>query len=231
MYQCLRLLSLFSVALLSFSTVGAGVADLEQNPVTGYLESVGLTSAGVVHTVDPGPMGQKVMTVLDPSIGSDPRLSISAAGDTSVVWLDPTGSVFYRQRLLATTIWAPTLALSGIATASTVPAIATAGNGAWVAYETEVDGERTVALTEIIDNAEPFGQSTIAVVGGSQDLDLRVFQESGEVWVAWDDTTTQIAWSTLDPVSYVWSASQTLTYDPANKAGTYLVIRDLVVDP
>ena len=221
----------FSLLIFGFSGVSeANSTDIEQNPVTGHLESVGLDQEGfVVHVTDSGPMGKSVSVTVSTNSGADPRLSISDAGDTSIVWLDAFGTVFYRKHDLVTRTWTPVLTVTGGAVAGTTPAVAAGGTQAWVGYEVEDNGDRVIEEAEIIDSAEPFLKSTVDVVNGSQALDLRVFHEAGAVWIAWDDSLTQIVWSEMQSPG-VWSIPQTMTYDPSDKSAAYITIHDLVLD-
>lgn len=223
----------FSLLIVGFSGVSeATVTDIEQNPMTGDLESVGLNKQGfVVHVTDSGPMGQSVSVTVSTAAGLDPRLSISEGGDTSIVWIDASGAVFYRKHDLVTRTWTPVLTVTGGAVAGTTPAVTAGGTKAWVAYEVEDDGDRVIEEAEIIDSAEPFLKATVDVVNGSpQDLDLRVFHEDGVVWIAWDDSATQIAWSEVES-SGLWSIPGTITYDPLDKSAGYIAIQDIVLSP
>ena len=60
-------------------------------------------------------------------------------------------------------------------------------------------------------------------------LNLRVFHEAGAVWIAGDDSLTQIAWSKMQSPG-VWSIPQTMTYDPSDKSAAYISIHDLMLD-
>ena len=204
---------------------------IEQNPVTGFLESVGLDGRGaVVHVTDMGPMHGTVTVAVSSGEGSEPRLSISENGDTSVIWVDAGGNILYRKQEVFTQSWSSVLTVTSDAVAGTRAALVAAGDTAWVAYEVEDAGDREIEEAEIIDSAEPFLKSPVEIINGSQDADLRLFHEAGIVWVTWCDSATQIGWSEEDS-SGVWSIGQTMTFDPADPGPTYVAIQDAVLAP
>ena len=237
MYRARRLdaIALFwalTVTIVAFpGFLEANTTDMEANPQTGFLESVGLNQQGyVVHTTDPGPLGKTTSVTISTGVGLNPRLSISGSGNTSVVWTNSAGLVLYRKHDLMTRTWTGVESDADGAVVGTAPGLVAGDLNSWVAYEEEDNGDRVVSSVEIIDSAEPWAKSPVATVSGSQDLDLHVFQGEGAVWIVWDDSATQLAWSEKE-VSGLWSIPGTMTYDPANKAAGYLAIQDLVLDP
>jgi len=190
--------------------------DSELNPVSGKIETVDSSDdAGnydLRFVADPGGGCARSIFPLTTDALDDlaPRLTITAEGDTWVVWWrdGEIDSVLARKRTLATDSWSEEITVGDKLESGSRPEIVHDGSAAWVAYE--IDGpalETTIAVGVIHDDPDPVTtRETVDTTGYTGDRDLSIVFADGHLWVSWVDSATEVAWSEYDYATESWGA-------------------------
>jgi hypothetical protein len=211
-------------SLLLLATVVSGASDPPDsavNPVSEAIETADTSWDGsqyeVRRVVDPGDGGPSQITVLTSNAVDDrePRLAISDAGDTSVVWWrdETVDAIVLRRFDYASQTWGVEETLSEPGESSRAPNITFDGTQFWVAYELDTAaGTRGIAVTGG-DAPEPWPTRTIlSTTMFAGDLAVAVHAEQDNLWVTWTDSTTHVGWSEYDYQGEVWSAPSFESY-------------------
>src|SRR6185503_9521675 len=94
--------------------------------------------------------------------GLSPRIAITSAGESWIVWGEPgsPGRLRYVWRNPATGLFSPVGSIGVPTESSRNPEIVHDGQATLVAYEIVGGSDRSVAVTGITDSPEPFPQRT-----------------------------------------------------------------------
>jgi hypothetical protein len=225
-----------AVLLLSGAALASDPPDSEYNSETGYTESVDRAAGSgdrVRHTEDRGHNG-RVVTLLSDAAGANPRLGIKSNGDSWVTWWQEgtTGEVLCRVRDDATSTWSDKMVVSSAGEDSRNPEVIHAGTATWIVFEIVSGSWTSVAVTGVIDDAEPFGVRTIvATTPWSGAVDPRIHAEAGHVWVTWVDTDVVVGWSEYDPATGSWGDAEFESYDGIDVGAALAAVRTSVLGP
>jgi len=213
-----RMLITASVLIAVVATGALGATeppDLEQNQVTGYVESVDiapLSGNRVRHVEDQGPTGSRTATLISTAAGSSPRIAIKSNGDSWVVWWRNTSTdeIRYSFYDVSASTWRSEAVISESDEDSSYPELAHEGSTTWVVFEADDgSGETTIAVSSIIDSPEPFGaRVAIASTDFSGELDVQIQVYSGHLWVTWVDSSSEVGWSEYDHNSETWDSPE-----------------------
>ncbi len=217
---------------------GADPPDSKINPISGFIEVTDATWSGtsddVRHVVNPGSdhLLQVFIVSADPRNDNGPRLAISPAGDTWIVWWreDTLSSVVVRGHNDSTGVWTSERTVSDAAENSLNPEIAHDGSRPWVAYEVHDQSATSIAVIPISDDSDPIPQH--AIVGTtvySGDVDVRINAESGDLWVTWVDSDTNVGWCEYDYATSTWSSPSNESYASDNVTAARGRIRTTVL--
>jgi hypothetical protein len=190
--------------------------DSAVNPQSGYIETTDSAwdrSRYIVrHVTDPGAGGDRRVASLSSSEADDlsPRLATSAAGDTWVVWWrdGEICQVLARKRSHDSGRWAGETPLSDKAESSRYPEIVHDGSRAWVVFEFDASGGETgVGVNSVIDEPNPIPvRQKLAQTDFAGDLDTSIHFDSGNLWVTWVDSASDVGWCAYDHSSETWEA-------------------------
>ena len=209
------------LSILCLVVVAADPPDSEVNPVSGYIESVYSawenTDFNISHVTDPGDEQPIEVVIVSghPSDDLGARIEISSAGDTWVVWWRDaaTDQVLIRKRTYSDDSWSSERLVSDSGESSRNPEIVHDGSDAWVAYEFDDAGGTSVAANVINDEPDPIPDHTVVgTTSYSGDVDVLIQAESGNIWVSWVDSTSDVGWSEYDYSTASWGAPQYESY-------------------
>lgn len=227
---------LIALALVGLSIQAHTPPDSTVNPQTGFIETVDARWSGVNweirRSVDPGP-GQSITNedvCIDSNDDVDPRLDISAAGNTWVTWWRDlsTDQVHIRKHTLATKTWGSDRLISSENEDSHNPEIAYDGTSPWVAYEVHGASSQSIAVGIISDEPDPIGVRTILrTTSYSGDADVDIHAEGGHLWVTWVDSGSHVGWSEHDANG--WSVPSYESYSGSSVAAARSSIRAAVL--
>ena len=196
--------------LLGTPLLAVDPPDSEINPQSGHVEITDTTrqsdNSDVRHTVDPGGgLARSGFNVTSNGLDDlSPRLTISADGDTWIVWWrdDTIDKVLARKHTFSTKTWSDETLVSGVSESCRNPEIAHDGTNAWVVFECD-DGDDTVITVNAIDD-DP---NPIVVRNTEHDgnLDSLIHLEAAVLWVTWVDSASDVGYSTYDDGTKSWS--------------------------
>ncbi len=227
------------VVLLASVALAVDPPDSAVNPVSGYVETTDATlSSGnyeVRHTVNPGQGQDPQVTTLTSASADDldPRLVISTAGDTWVVWWRDEASrkVLVRKRTYSTGAWDAERQVGNSSESGRRPRIVHDGTNPWVAYENTAGGGGTkIIVQKITDGSDPIPTGTVlstTTYGG--DLAVVIRSESSHLWVAWVDSSTHVGWSQYTYATQTWTAAAYESYASDSVAAARARIRTTVL--
>ncbi len=230
----------FVATLLMPAAVAADPPDSELNPVTGAIETADATLADgnyeIRHVTNYGP-GQNLVVVVLTSNGVDdvgPRLAIDATtGDTWVLWWrdGATDQVLFRRRTNASGAWSAERVLSDPGLSARKGRIAHDGTDPWAAYEADgAAGSRSIIVSLIPDDPDPIPPgATVGTTTNGGELDLTLQSESGQLWVTWVDSASQVGWTKRDHATGLWSAVSYESYAADSVAAARTRIRARVL--
>jgi len=231
----LRVLAILLLSLVASAAAFADMPDLELNPSTGNLESVDTDAAKgerVRHVIDPGQGGLRVSTLVSTDGGDAPRIAITSSGNTWVVWWQDSDvdQVLWTVRDLGTGTWSQQKVLSDTDVDSRAPEIVHAFSKAWIVYEASDSGITSVTIASITDSPEPIDAGTaVATTDYGGDVDVRIHAESGNLWVTWVDSSTEVGWSEWDATNEEWTAPDYESYEGEAPEDARDVIRTTVL--
>ncbi len=214
----LTLMALFVCALIAVPAF-ADAPDSEVNPQTGNIETADATAntsdLDVRITIDDG-SGNNVVTFLSTHADDDrrPRIAIEDDGDVWVVWWrdSATDEIVFRRRPHGST-WDAEEVISESGESSRNPSIVRDGSDVFVAYEYDSGSDTAIALLKDEWAPDPFGlRLTLDTTSYSGDVDVLLFSESGNVWVTWVDSASDVAWSEYDAATDSWSLTTLESY-------------------
>lgn len=231
------------VAFFSLALVGGTFAnfswaadspDLEVNPVTGLIELVDVApneGDRVRHVEDPGQGGERVDSLVSSNAAAGSRIAIKLTGESWAVWQDTeTEEIRYAFRDPVTKAWSAEAILSNSGEMCRHPSIVHNGTETWIAYEVQDGSVTSIAATGIIDSPEPFPTSSVV---GTTSLagtpEVRLHSESGQVWVTWVHSATDVGWSEYDHATNLWSAPQFEPYDRSTADDARQAVRNRVL--
>lgn len=209
------------VCLLPTLVLASEPPDSAVNPRDGAIETTDSSWSGsrfsVRHTINPNQgHGPVVFDVaIDQADDPEPRLAISANGDTWVTWWRraPANQVFIRKRTHSTGGWTEPRLVSMTGESGSRPRIVHDGASPWVAYTAPAAGGTLVEAVQIIDDGpDPFGPLAVASSSFTGDLDVEIDAEAGRLWVSWVDSSTHVGWCVYDYGSNTWNAPSYESY-------------------
>lgn len=240
LYRLVASIVLALGGLVGSAALGLDPPDSAVNPQSGSIEVVdelvGASKADVRHTINQGKDRDKEVfdVTTDPLDDLSPRLAISAAGDTWVVWWrdEPEADrVLVRKRTYATKTWSEERAVSMVGESSRDPDIVHDGVGAWVVFELDdPEGGTSIGVTSIVDEPDPIPtRSIVATTQNDGVVDVGLHHDTGELWVTWVDGPIYVGWSEYDYSSSSWSAPAYELYEAGDVAGARSKIRVAVL--
>lgn len=231
--SCAALLVLAACGLLA--AFQPDMPDSAVNPVTGLIEIADPVWSGTnhdIHYVINSDPPEDLVVTSNPADDWRPRLAIAHNGDAWVVWWregNPT-TVLSRKRTQSDGSWSAERVLSPAGEDCSNPYAVVDGTGTWVAYEKHGPGAVFIAVGVIIDEPEPIDAPTsIASTGYTGTLDVRAHSESGNLWVTWIDSATEVGWSEFDAASGTWSAAAYESYSGSTVVAARAEIRTTVL--
>ena len=212
--------------------------DSAVNPVTGYIEVSDTTWTGVDynarHVVNPGSGQPLQLTVLTTNAADDlgTKLALNASGNTWVTWWRDlsTDVVVVRKRTYSSGTWSDEGQISQSGESSRKPVIVHDGTRPWVAFEVTASGGRNIAV--VMGSDSPIPWPTRDIVGYttySQDLDLTLSSVSGNLWVTWIDSSSQVGWTEYNAGNDTWSSPGYESYASDSVAAARGRIRTTVI--
>lgn len=195
--------------------------DSEINPANGYIEIADSAWEGsrynIRHITDPGDGSPLEVITLSghPADDLSPRIEISSAGDTWVVWCrdQSTGRVLVRKKTYSTGSWSSERTVSSSNESSRNPEVVHDGTDVWVAYEYDSALGTSVGVSIIEDEPDPIDARTeVGTTTYGGDLDVLIRFGSGNLWVTWIDSDTHVGWSEYDYGAAGWSAAEFESY-------------------
>lgn len=211
--------------------------DSEVSPVTGNIETVDAPSEEgnkVRHVVDSGKGAGNSATMISTHAASAPRIAITTAGDTWVVWWRDTSvdRVYLTIHDLQEETWSLEKTFSQPAEESRYPEIVHDASAAWIVYQIDTGSGSEIAGLSIIDSGDPWPTRTIiASSTATGDLDVRIHAEDGNVWTTWVDSTSDVGWSEYDAVTDSWDLPQYESYAASDVPTARANIRATVLGP
>ena len=189
--------------------LAADPPDSEVNPQNGYIETADTTwqneNGDVRHTVDlGGGMARSGFNVTSNTLDDlSPRLTISAEGDTWVVWWrdDTLDKVLARKHDYATRSWADETLVSGASESCRNPEITHDGTNVWAVFECDDGDDQQIVVQIINDDPNPI------VVRNTQHeglVDSLIHLDSGALWITWVDSATDVGYSVYDGDTKTW---------------------------
>jgi hypothetical protein len=208
--------------------------DSEVNPQTGFIETVTTVWNGSSHdvglTIDRGALPPLTAAVAAGSTDDlDPRVAIAASGEVSVTWTrdGSMGQVFVRARTAAT--WGLDQLVSDPSEDSRNPELVYYGSAPALVYEIHGETTKSVAVSIIGDEPDPFGaRSILASTAWSGDIDARVQTADGHLWVTWIQDDSEVGWSELDG-SGSWTTAAYQSYSADDTDSARSTIREAVL--
>lgn len=186
--------------------------DAATNPVSGFIETVDCTWNGtsydVRHVITPSLAEQTISDVATSSSDDlGPKIAISSSGDTYIAWWrdGSTRKVFTRRHVYGTNTWDNEIQVSQSSQSARKPSVGHDGTTAWVAYEfVGTGGATSIACGSIEDSPDPFPTIASTTYGGA--LKVQVNAESGNLWVTWVDSSSQVGWSEYNYGNATWGS-------------------------
>lgn len=216
---------------------GSTPPDSKTNPQSGAIETVDVHLSGGVqkirHTIIPGGGQARTVTQLtDPQSDDDgARLTISSGGDSFVVWYraGAVKKVLLRKRSYSTGNWCSETLLSAVDESSSLPAITHDGTKAWVAYEFATANGTSIAVTGA-DGCDPWPSRTaLATTSFTGEKDITIDSVSGNLWVTWVDSSTNVGWVEYNYSTSTWSTPSYESYSSDSIAAARQRIRTTVL--
>lgn len=188
--------------------------DSAVNPQSGNIEIVdpvwAATNQDINYVINGGPIRNIETAADDPLDDRNPRMVIASNGDAWITWWrdDDTDAVLVRRRHYSDGTWDNERVLSSGTESSRNPAIADDGTDRWVAYEFDDGNETTIAVSLIIDEPDPISVRTaLANTSYTESRDVLIHVESGNLWVTWIHSSTDVGWVEYDDGSESWSTA------------------------
>lgn len=230
-----------SLVAATFSMAAAGPLivdppDVELNAATGLIGTVDAAWSGTNYNVrftETTVAGIQMYTFLLTSHSApdvDPRIACAASGDIVVVWWRDlaTDTLIYRKRSLETGAWSMEKPLGSPGESASRPRVIYVGNKAWVAYQIQKTGSRTVGAQVIEDDSEPT-RSIVASTAYTGDLDIQITYESGHLWITWIDGLSRVGYSEYNPTTLLWGAAAVESYGADSIAAARARIRSHIL--
>jgi hypothetical protein len=209
--------------------------DSRLNPVSGDIETTDSTMDGddfdVRHVITREGVRSRIVTTLTTDSLDDlgPRLAISSAGDTWVVWWrdGDTDEVRIRKRTYSSGTWGDELRVSDKTESSRNPELVHDGSNVWVVFEFDDGGDSAIAVSVIGDDPNPVGaRMYVSATDYSGELDTLIHHDGGHLWVTWIDSATQVGWSEYDHASETWGGEGYESYSSDSVEEARQRIRD-----
>ena len=201
--------------MAAFPAAASDPPDCELNPVSGNIETTDsvlvVGEYEVRHVINLGE-GYKRESLIITSTDQDdnaPRLAITDAGDSWVVWWrdDGTDEVLIRKRDYSESAWWDEKLISIKNESSRNPEIAYDGSDIWVVYELDDAGDTSIGVKAIFDDQNPVGNRLIVgTTTYSEDLDTQIHANSSHLWVTWGDSAAYVAWTEYDYTAEDWGS-------------------------
>ena len=187
--------------------------DLRINGFTGLVETVDAAWSGTNYNVrytvasGAGLQAGSILLTSNPANDVDPRIVLSATGDTYVVWWrDTTPTVVtYRKQTGFTGNWGAECMVGMASESNSRPRLAYGGDRVWVAYQIQGSKSKSVGVQIIDDDPEPV-RHIVATTSYPGDLDVQIQAEAGQLWVSWIDTNSRVGYSQYIEGKGVWVA-------------------------
>lgn len=219
------------------AVLGVDPQDAELNSQNGAIESVVSVWNGSEYDVqfvsDPGGTDPPdVDLIVTPSVDDlDPKIAIDGTGHRWVVWWrnGSPSSVLVTDRSVTGTSWSSPETLSDPGDDASSPIITIHDSDPFVAFEIDASSGTDIAVTGGT-GPDPWPERIIvANTGNAGDLDMRWHSESGELWLTWIDSSTQVGYVVYDAATDTWSvaAYESYTNDPSTARDA---IRDAVLN-
>lgn len=229
---------LWLVAVLAAGTTLADDAvDMEINPQNSYIEQVRseyVTSSYDIHllisqSLDTDPTVYYVST--NSADDKSPRVEISPAGDTWITWwrdLD-TDEVHVREFLHGSQTLGSDRLVSQSTENARNPEIVFDGTNPWIVYE--VHGtSKSVVVGVIGDEPDPVGAGvTLRTTSYTGNVDARIHNVSGHLWVTWVDGSSYVGWAEYDYGEESWSGVSFQSYSGGTVGAARQAIRTTVL--
>ena len=205
-----------AISVIAFACCAAFAVDppdVRVNMQSGLIETVDSTWSGseynVRYTVTSGDGRESTSSLLstNPANDLDPRIALSAAGDTCVAWWRDRvpNTIVFRKEVFATGVWSNEHPVGLSTESSSRPRLVYVGDRIWVAYQIQSGKSRSVGVQIIDDDPEPV-RSIVASTSYQGDLDIQLLAESGHLWVSWIDTNQRVGYSEYRYEKLLWSA-------------------------
>lgn len=230
------LVTLAAVGLAAAAPISVDPPDAELNNATGLIETVDAAWSGTNFnvrftevTVD-GVLTSSFYLTSNAAHDVDPRIACATSGELAVVWWRDlaTDAVIYRKRSSPSGVWSMERSLGSSTESSSHPRVIYAGNKAWVAYQIQKSGSRTVGAQVIEDDSEPT-RSIIASTSYAGDLDIQISYESGHLWITWIDGPSRVGYSEHNSTTLLWGAAAVESFAPDSIAAARARIRSRIL--
>lgn len=213
-----RISATLGVLFMAAALAASDPPDSALNSQSGYVETTDSTwqsgNYDVRHVIDPGQGSSPVVVSVTQNPANDvsPRIAISPAGETWVVWCreGTPDQVVFRKRTLSSSVWETEDVLSDGLTRSRNPEIAYDGTNPWVVFEVAFpSGDTEITVRAILDDPVPYGSPfVVSTTSYAGIVDALIHADAGHLWVTWVDSTVDVGWSQYDYALESWSLPQ-----------------------
>jgi hypothetical protein len=238
-----RVKLLISLGIVSTLIAGSALAtdppSSSTNPLSGQIETADPVWSGsnydisyVVYSgIQSSPDIETVSS--DPLDDRRPRLAHAPSGDSWVTWWrdDDTDRVLVRKRTHSSGAWSSERTLSDTDEHSRNPFIVHDGSQTWVVYEEDDAAGTDIIVAVITDEPDPIEIRTVATTDHDGAVDVMAHTDSGQLWVTWIDSSTEVGWSKYDEATETWSLPVYESYASDHVTAARLRIRETVLGP
>jgi hypothetical protein len=161
-----------------------------------------------------------------------PRLAITDAGDTWVVWWrdGEIDEVLVRQRSYSGGEWSDEMVVSKRTESSRDPEMVLDGAVPWIAYELDDANGTSVGVQAIFDDPNPLPNRLILTTTDfTGDLDTLIHHDADHLWVTWIDSLAYVGWSEYDKETETWDALEYEDYSNDDVDAARVRIREAIL--